>query len=242
MRRCDFFNHLSALSEAIPALGWVTVSPAPAPFVQEMNHAGQFYTNRVLKDWKEKNHVHVEWVKSWLQTLTELQAYVKQFHTTGLVWNKAGDDAMVVAKAAPATGAPPPPPPPGPPAPPPPPPPPVAESSEPVAATSGRSQLLESLNQGDNITSNLRKVTDEEKTHKNPALKSDGLVKSSEASAPASAPPTKVVSNKPARTELDGKRWNVEYHKNNHEISIDNVELNQSIYVFKCEGCTIMVI
>ena len=116
--RCDFFNHLSALSEAIPALGWVTVSPAPAPFVQEMNHAGQFYTNRVLKDWKEKNHVHVEWVKSWLQTLTELQAYVKQFHTTGLVWNKAGEDAAEVARgAATATAAPPPPPPPGPPAP-----------------------------------------------------------------------------------------------------------------------------
>merc|ERR1712002_457865 len=99
MRRCDFFNHLSALSEAIPALGWVTVSPAPAPFIQEMNNAGQFYTNRVLKDWKEKSHVHVEWVKSWLQTLTELQAYVKQFHTTGLVWNKTGEDAINVSKS-----------------------------------------------------------------------------------------------------------------------------------------------
>ena len=33
-------------SESIPALGWVTVSPAPGPFVLEMNHAGQFYTNR----------------------------------------------------------------------------------------------------------------------------------------------------------------------------------------------------
>jgi hypothetical protein len=26
----------------------------PAPYVKEMNDAGQFYTNRVLKDWKEK--------------------------------------------------------------------------------------------------------------------------------------------------------------------------------------------
>lgn len=45
-RRSDFFNHLSAISESIPALGWVTVAPAPGPFVKEMNDAGQFYTNR----------------------------------------------------------------------------------------------------------------------------------------------------------------------------------------------------
>jgi len=53
-RGSPFFNHLSAISESIPALGWVAVSPTPAPYVKEMNDAGQFYTNRVLKDWKEK--------------------------------------------------------------------------------------------------------------------------------------------------------------------------------------------
>lgn len=53
-RGSQFFNHLSAISESIPALGWVAVSPTPAPYVKEMNDAGQFYTNRVLKEWKEK--------------------------------------------------------------------------------------------------------------------------------------------------------------------------------------------
>merc|ERR1712042_20113 len=92
-RRSDFFNHLSAISESIPALGWVAVSPAPAPYVKEMKDAGQFYTNRVLKDWKEKDSTHTNWVKAWVETLTELQAFVKQFHTTGLVWNPKGGDA-----------------------------------------------------------------------------------------------------------------------------------------------------
>lgn len=86
-RSSTFFNHLSAISESIPALGWVTVTPAPAPYIKEMNDAGQFYTNRVLKEWKEKDKVHVEWVKAWIQTLSELQAYVKQHHTTGLIWS-----------------------------------------------------------------------------------------------------------------------------------------------------------
>merc|ERR550519_1890476 len=85
-RRSDYFNHLSAISESIPALGWVAVAPAPSPFVKEMNDAGQFYTNRVLKDWKEKSkeggiaQAHVEWVRSWVQTLTTLQAFVKQHY------------------------------------------------------------------------------------------------------------------------------------------------------------------
>ena len=86
---------ISVLSESIPALGWVTVSPAPAPFVLEMFNAGQFYTNRflsirsnkmfksltkwmmscgrVLKDFKGKAAIHVEWVKAWGQCLAELQ-------------------------------------------------------------------------------------------------------------------------------------------------------------------------
>merc|ERR1719167_1600520 len=201
-----------------------------------MNHAGQFYTNRVLKDWKEKSHVHVEWVKSWLQVLTELQAYAKQFHTTGLVWNKNGEDAMIVAKtpsqskAAPAAaGAPPPPPPPLPLA---------TENGNAEAAKSGRSELLESLNQGNDITKNLKKVTSEEMTHKNPALRSDGIVKAG-ASKQQSA--TSTHDSLPARTELDGKRWNVEYHKNNKNIIIDDTEPNQSVYVFKCEGSTIQI-
>lgn len=86
-RASTYFNHLSAISESIPALGWVAVAPTPAPYVKEMNDAGQFYTNRVLKEWKEKNKTHVEWCRAWVQLLSDLQAYVKQYHTTGLVWS-----------------------------------------------------------------------------------------------------------------------------------------------------------
>lgn len=86
-RASQYFNHLSAISESIPALGWVAVSPTPAPYVKEMNDAGQFYTNRVLKEWKGKDANHVEWCRAWVQLLSDLQAYVKQYHTTGLVWS-----------------------------------------------------------------------------------------------------------------------------------------------------------
>ena len=53
-RSSQLFNHLSAISESIGAFGWISVSPAPSPYVKEMSDAAQFYTNRVLKDYKEK--------------------------------------------------------------------------------------------------------------------------------------------------------------------------------------------
>ncbi|MEQ2164224.1 hypothetical protein GOODEAATRI_004407 [Goodea atripinnis] len=42
-RTSPLFNHLSAISESVPALGWVAMD------------AAMFYTNRVLKDYKEKS-------------------------------------------------------------------------------------------------------------------------------------------------------------------------------------------
>ena len=35
----------------------------------------------------DRDQKHVDWVKAWIATLTELQDYVKQFHTTGVSWN-----------------------------------------------------------------------------------------------------------------------------------------------------------
>ena len=93
-RRCDYFNHLSAISEGITALGWINMAPTPALFVKEMWDASMFYTNRVLKDWKDK--AHVDWTKAWIQTLMQLQGFVMRHHTSGLVWNPKGVEAMSV--------------------------------------------------------------------------------------------------------------------------------------------------
>ena len=48
------WNHLSALSEVVPALGWVTVSPTPAPFANEYKGNGEFYLNKLLREYKGK--------------------------------------------------------------------------------------------------------------------------------------------------------------------------------------------
>ncbi|KRT83388.1 hypothetical protein AMK59_3877 [Oryctes borbonicus] len=223
-RSSQFFNHLSAISESIPALGWVTVSPAPAPYVQELNNTGQFYTNRVLKEWKEKDKKHVDWVKAWVQALTELQAYVKQHHTTGLVWS---------GKSAP-TGACAPPPPPGCP----PPPPILADMPETADASNDRSALFAQINQGENITKGLKKVTAEMQTHKNPTLR--------EGPAPFKAPQQTIKSvgapiDKPPSFVRDGKKWLIEYQKGNQNLLVENAEMNNVVYLYKCTESTVIV-
>ena len=89
-RASPVFNHLSAVADGSPALGWVAVTPTPAPFVGDMKDSAQFYANRVIKDYKEKDASHVEWVRSYITFLTQLQTYVRTNHTTGLTWNIKG--------------------------------------------------------------------------------------------------------------------------------------------------------
>ncbi|XP_034947835.1 interaptin isoform X1 [Chelonus insularis] len=228
-RGSTFFNHLSAISESIPALGWVAVSPTPAPYVKEMSDAGQFYTNRVLKDWKEKDKTHVEWCKAWVQTLAELQKYVRQHHTTGLVWAKGGS-------------APIPPPPGG--MPPPPPCMPVGDVSGPIG--DDRSALFAQINQGENITKSLKKVTSDMQTHKNPSLRTGPapfkapVVSNSNSPMKTVAPASAPIDKPPVFTR-DGKKWLVEYHKGNKDLLVENAEMNNVVYMYRCQDCTLVI-
>lgn len=75
----------------------------------------------------------MDWCKAWVQTLTDLQQYIRQHHTTGLVWGKSG--------SAP-TNIPPPPPPSMP----------AADIAPSAAVNDDRSALFAQINQGEDIT------------------------------------------------------------------------------------------
>ncbi|KAM9494226.1 adenylyl cyclase-associated protein 1 [Clarias gariepinus] len=238
-RSSQLFNHLSAVSESVPALGWVAMAPKPGPYVKEMQDAAMFYTNRVLKDYKDKDKTHVDWVKAYLAIWTELQAYIKQHHTTGLAWSKTGPVASASgAPAAPSCGAAPPPP--GPP----PPPADLEKSGSGDSGPTSRNALFASLNKGADITKGLKHVSDDQKTHKNPNLRSQtGPV--STGPKPFSSPrPT--ASATPARTlppvlELEGKKWRVENHEGAQGLVISDTELKQVVYAFKCNNSTLQI-
>ncbi|KAK9727890.1 suppressor of rasval19 [Basidiobolus ranarum] len=86
-RGSKHFNHLSTVSEGIPALGWVLIEPTPCPFLEGMKDSSRFYANRVIREYKESDRSHVEWANSFVELLSELHKYVKEYHTTGLAWD-----------------------------------------------------------------------------------------------------------------------------------------------------------
>ncbi|XP_074657108.1 adenylyl cyclase-associated protein 1-like [Tubulanus polymorphus] len=246
LRRSPMFNHLSGVSEGIPVLGWVVVPSKPTHYVKDMLESVLFYTNRVIKDSKDKGlPQHFEWVKSWTKVFGVFQEYLQNYHAVSLQWNENGKVSPSTLFSGSTAGAAPPPPPPG--LPPPPPPPPAA----PPAATSGsdpadRSALFNAINKGGDITQGLNKVTDDMKTHKNPALRTGPKPYKAPVPAPkptgSPKPAAQQAAKKPPRIELEmGKKWMVEYHENNQNIVIENVEPKQVVYVFKCTNSVIQV-
>lgn len=237
-RGSDLFNHLSAVSESIPALGWVAVSQKPGPYVKEMNDAATFYTNRVLKDYKESDRRHVDWVRSYLSIWTEMQSFIKQHHTIGLVWSKSGPIApasLFETPTAPSAPHPPPPPPPGPP--------PVFTDDDSHAdgsALAQHSALFNQLNQGLDITKGLKHVSNNQMTHKNPNLRSQETPTKSRNTGPAKSPRA-AIQKRPPLLELEGKKWRVENFEQKQDLIIEETELKQVAYVFNCNNSTLQI-
>ena len=163
-RSSPFYSNLCMVADGSPALGWVIVQPTPSPYVKEMKDAANFYANRVVKENKDKNQVHLDWVKAFMQVLDELVGYVKQYHTTGLYWNPKGGDASSASKAAPsvvASAAP------------------AQQQAAPASSGPAKPAIDISAELGKG-TSGLKKVDKSQMTHKNPELRNTSVVKATE--------------------------------------------------------------
>uniref|UniRef100_A0A8C6PF42 CAP, adenylate cyclase-associated protein 1 (yeast) n=1 Tax=Nothobranchius furzeri TaxID=105023 RepID=A0A8C6PF42_NOTFU len=231
-RTSPFFNHLSAVSESVPALGWVAMAPKPGPYVKEMQDAAMFYTNRVLKDYKEKCVTSLP-VSCLRVQLTEAPPL-----------SSPPQGVMASASAAPPSapgGGCPPPPPPGPP-------PPPQDLSGPTGGDSGasnRNALFASINKGSDITRGLKHISDDQKTHKNPTLRNQGAAvrpgPKPFSSSPRPTGPAASTRTLPPVLELEGKKWKVENQEGAQNLVISNTELKQVVYAFKCNQSTLQV-
>ncbi|KAI9203669.1 adenylate cyclase associated N terminal-domain-containing protein [Polychytrium aggregatum] len=228
-RPSPFFNHLSTVAEGIPALGWVVVEPAPAPFVGEMKDSAQFYANRVVKEYKDKDRAHVEWTRAYISILTDLQQYVKKWHTTGLAWNPKGGDAKSFNAAAPTAT---------------PPPTPANAATPSPLRPAVAANLFSELNK-DGLTTGLRKVDKSEMTHKNPELRATSVVPSTPAHAPAAAAAAPkfggAAPKAPPKFALEGNKWVVENQPSGANITIDQAEVKHVVYIYNCTQCTIQI-
>lgn len=213
-------------------MGWVTVSPTPAPYVKEMADSAQFYTNKVLVAYKDKPELafHVNWAKAWIELLHNLQTYIRKHHTTGLVWASVAAPPPPVA----AAGGPPPPPPPG-----------FIAGSAPTSADKAledaRAALFASINKGTAITQGLRKVNPEEMTHKNPSLRQSSAVPDKVPKNIGGGGQKGLATKGPEKMMLDGKKWLVENMTGKRDLVISDTQMSQSVCVYRCDDCMLMV-
>ncbi|EPQ58427.1 cyclase-associated protein [Gloeophyllum trabeum ATCC 11539] len=244
----EWFNHLSTVAEGAPCVGWVTVEPKPGPYVKDILDSTMFYGNRVIKEFKEKDPKHAEWVRAYSGLIEELRQYIVDYHTTGLTWNHQGITVQQYKASAPASapsGAPAPPPPPPPPAAPAPPPPPPATNG--ASSGGGLGAVFADLNRGEEVTKGLRKVDKSEMTHKNPALRAGGVVPAS--TTPAATPkkplkptkPSALQGKKPAKFALEGNKWMIEYQENESALTVDNTEISHTVNLFGCKNTTVQI-
>jgi adenylyl cyclase-associated protein len=245
-RASKVFGHLSTISEGISALGWVAMPPTPGPFVDEARASSEFYSNKLLmqyrKDESAEGKTQVAWVTAWNTFLKELRAFIKTYHTTDLTWNAQGGDVSKVATpaaAAPAStsGGPPPPPAAGPP------PPPVVDLS--AAGSGGGSShaaLFAEINavkerQAGGKTAGLKHVTKDMKT-KNQEKTAAVVPAVVAAKKPAAAAAPKLG---PPKFELDGAKWKIENQVGNKNIVIENPETRHTVYIYKCFDSVIQI-
>ncbi|KAJ6455732.1 cyclase-associated protein [Mycena sanguinolenta] len=232
----DWFQHVTIVGDGGLAVAWIG-NPKPGPYVAEIKDSVDFTGNRVIREFKEKDQKHVEWVRSFNGILEAMRLYVVEHHPTGLTWNKRGITVAEYNSQSAARAA----------APPPPPPPPPAAAAPAASASGGAAAVFAQLNRGEAVTEGLRKVDRSEMTHKNPALRASNVVPSSTGSA---APPRRPIKpskpsalslKKPAKLALEGKNWSIEYQENEANLTLDNVQLNQAVNIFGCKQSTIII-
>ncbi|KAJ7905338.1 adenylate cyclase associated C terminal-domain-containing protein [Mycena olivaceomarginata] len=223
----EWFQHITIVGDGGLAVAWI-VNPKPGPYLAEIKDSVVYNGNKVIKEFKEKDQKHVDWVRSFLAILEAMRLYVVEHHTTGLAWNKQDSKGITVAEynSRTATGG-----------------------AAPAANSGGgAAAVFAELNRGEEVTKGLRKVPKSEMTHKNPALRASSVVPSSPGSAPPQKPvkPTKpsALSSKkpkPAKFALEGKNWSIEYQENESSLTVDDVQLNQAVNIFGCKQSTILI-
>lgn len=86
----------------------------------------------------------------------------------------------------------------------------------------------------------LKHISADQQTHKNTALRGSGVPAKGSVGGSVGAG-AKATPDKPPVFTKDGKKWQVEYQKNNQNLVIDQTDMTNVVYVFKCENSVLTV-
>ena len=243
--RDDFEFHCRAVEELLSALNWLLITPAPRDYVENFIGASDLWANKLRMKYRGVDPNQIAFCDALKKILQELMAYIKEYHTTGLAWNKnstieisnwessssntgeekkEGPVSSNTTSTSTSSNTPPPPP--------------KQEESG-----GGKAALFGELSQGLNITSGLKKVTKDMQTwrpeYKNDKDKPAPASKSVSAPKTLAAPQKKEVEHDPV-TKFNRMqfKWDVSHHKS----GIINVEVSsnkESVYIYKCGNAVI---
>ncbi|CAL9198464.1 unnamed protein product [Musa hybrid cultivar] len=239
-KRSEYFNHLKAASDSLTALAWIAYMgkdcgmSMPIAHVEESWQMAEFYNNKILVEYRNKNPDHVEWAKALKELyLPGLRDYVKSFYPLGPAWGtvavvSSSSSSSAITKA-PAARAPAPPPPPATPL--------FSPETTSSRPKEGMSAVFEEISSGKSTTAGLRKVTDDMKT-KNRADRT-GVIAATEKSPRANS---FSFSRAPPKMELQmGRKWAVENQIGKKNLVIDDCDSKQSVYIFGCKDSVLQV-
>jgi len=97
-----------------------------------------------------------------------------------------------------------------------------------------------SLNKGENVTSGLKKVTDDMKT-KNRTDKTSVVPAEVSAKKETGAAPKAATKVKPPKFGLDGNKWSVENFVDKKDIVISETESRHTVYIYGLTNSTVQV-
>ncbi|GAB2291251.1 F-actin-capping protein subunit alpha [Dionaea muscipula] len=241
-RRSDFFNHQKTIVDSLAALGWIAYTgkdcgmSLPIAHVEESWQMAEFYNNKVLVQYRNKDPNHVEWAKALKELyIPGLRDYVRSFYPLGPVWSAVAKASVSTPKKAPVPGGP---------ALPPPPPAPLFSTGSPQASSSSSSRPKEGMSavfqeiSSSNITAGLRKVTDDMKSKNRKDRTS--VVSTAEKELRVSSPGFSKTG--PPKLELQmGRKWIVENQIGKKNLVIDDCDAKQSVYVFGCKDSVLQI-
>ncbi|XP_052186670.1 cyclase-associated protein 1-like [Diospyros lotus] len=239
-RRSDFFNHLKAASESLAALAWIAYTgkncgmSMPIAHVEESWQAAEFYNNKILVEFKNKDPSNVEWAKAMKELYVPgLRDYVKSHYPLGPVWSATGKKIVSAPTKTtmPSTPAPPSTPPSS-----------LFTSQSRQSSSShskeGMAAVFQEINSGKSVTAGLRKVTDDMKS-KNRTDRS-GVVCASKKESHVNSPSLSKVGSPKLELQL-GRKWVVENQTGRKDLVIDDCDAKQSIYVFGCRDSVLQI-
>ncbi|XP_042385018.1 cyclase-associated protein 1-like [Zingiber officinale] len=242
-KRTEFFNHLKTSADSLTALAWVAYlgkdlgMSMPTSHVEESWQMAEFYNNKILVEYRNRDANHVEWAKALKELyIPGLRDYVKKFYPLGIVWGSSGAAVLSSSATTPVAKGPPGR---GPPAPPPP------HSTALFASEAATSQskegmpaVFQEISSGRSVTSGLRKVTDDLKT-KNRADRA-GVVAATEKGSRASS--FSFCKEGPPKLELQmGRKWVVENQIGKKNLVIDDCDSRQTVYIYGCRDSVLQI-